>query len=222
MITLTIDTASLNCAVAVMKNDVSLARVSEKLGKGHAEKLIGQIVAATKEAKISLQIVDRIAVNIGPGSFTGVRIGVATARALALALQKPVIGVSSLEAIAFEAHKRFKKEHVISLIDAGRDMVYRQDFDENLHPMNSAKVQNSKEVIDTIDDEAVLAGPFAEAIGAMAQTKKNTIFSIEAPDVISFAILSERKTPDASPKPLYLRDADAKPQTGFSLARKKE
>lgn len=221
MITLTIDTASLNCAVAIMKNGVPLVRVSEKLGKGHAEKLIGQIVAATEEAKISLQMIDRIVVNIGPGSFTGVRIGVATARALALALQKPAIGVSSLEAIAFEAQKKIKKDHVIALIDAGRDMVYRQDFDENLRPMNSARVQNSKDVIDTIDDKAVLAGPFAETIGEMTEIKKNAIFSIEAPDVISFAILSEEKMPDTSPKPLYLRDADAKPQTGFALARKK-
>ena len=221
MITLTIDTASLNCAVAIMNNGKPMARLSETLGKGHAEKLIGQIVAATKEAKTSLQMVDRIAVNIGPGSFTGVRIGVATARALAMALQKPAIGVNSLEAIAFETHKKFKKGPVIALIDAGRDMVYRQDFDENLSPINSAKVQSSKDVVETIDDKAVLAGPFAETIGKMVSAKENVIFSIEAPDVLSFAMLSEEKTPGMPPKPLYLRDADAKPQKGSALARKK-
>lgn len=222
MITLAIDTASINCAVAIIKNGVSMARVCETLSKGHAEKLIGEIIAATKEAKVSLSMIDRIAVNIGPGSFTGVRIGVATARALALALQKPAIGVSSLEAIAFEANNHFQKNHVIALIDAGRNMVYRQDFDENLRPIIPAKVQNSKDVIETIDSKTVLAGPFAETIGKMAGQNDNLIFVMEAPDVISFALLSEKKTPDDLPKPLYLRGADAKPQMGFALPRKKE
>lgn len=222
MITLAIDTASLNCAVALMQDGRVVARVSEKIGKGHAEKLIGQIIEACSLAKIELSSIDRIAVNIGPGSFTGVRIGVATARGLALALVKPAIGVSSLEAIGFEAHGHFPKSHIIALIDAGRDMVYRQDFDENLQPLAPATVQNCEEVVAGLDEKAILAGPFSRAIAHLAGFKESSVYFLDAPDVASFAKLSQNKLPDGSPKPLYLREADAKPQMSFSVPRKKE
>ena len=220
MIILAIDTASSICAVALMADGSLVARVSDKIGKGHAEKLIDQIILATKEAGLDLDKVDRIAVNIGPGSFTGVRIGVATSRGLALALQKPAIGVSSLEAIAYEAHHQFPEKRIISLIDAGRGMVYRQDFDKNSKSLSPARVQETEDVVATLDEDAILAGPFAKTIGNLAKVNDNAIFSIDAPDVVSFAILSQSKLPEGSPKPLYLRDADAKPQMGFSLPRK--
>ena len=222
MITLAIDTASLNCAVALMKDGSIVARISEKIGKGHAEKLIGQIIEACSLAKIELSSIDRIAVNIGPGSFTGVRIGVATARGLALALEKPAIGVSSLEAIGFEAHGHFPKSHIIALIDAGRDMVYRQDFDENLQPLAPATVQDREDVVATLDKKAILAGPFSKTIAHLAGFKDSSVCFLDAPDVTSFAKLSQNKASDGSPKPLYLREADAKPQTSFSVPRKKE
>lgn len=222
MITLAIDTASIICAVAVVENGTTLARVSEKIGKGHAEKLIGQIIAATQNAGITLDMVDRIAVNIGPGSFTGVRIGVATARALALALSKPAIGVGALEAIAFEAHRNFSDNNVVALIDAGRGMVYRQDFDEHLRPLTSAYLQSCMDLIGTIDKMAVLAGPFAATINKVMSINSSEIYAIDAPDIVSLALLSEQKTSDCQPKPLYLRGADAKPQVSFAVPRKKE
>lgn len=222
MITLALDTASSNCAVALIDDGRVLARVSENIGKGHAEKLIDQIIAVKNTSGLDLNKVDRIAVNIGPGSFTGVRIGVATARGLALALKKPAVGVSSLEAIGFEALKRFPEHHVIAVIDAGRDMVYRQDFDEKLEPLIPPEVKACENVVASLDNKAIVAGPFAETIAHSAGIAENRIFSIAAPDVISFAILSQSKKSDGAPKPLYLREADAKPQMGFSLPRKKE
>lgn len=222
MITLAIDTASQICAVAIVENGTPLACVSENIGKGHAEKLIDQIVAATKESNISLARIDRLAVDIGPGSFTGVRIGVATSRALSLALSKVAIGVSSLEAIAFDAHKVFPENTVVSVIDAGRDMVYRQDFDQNLFPLAAAQLQSNKDIIDTIGKNAVVAGPYAATIGEMLASHGHEIYAVAAPDIVSFALLAEQKTPDCLPKPLYLRAADAKQQRSFALPRKKQ
>ncbi|WP_295966287.1 tRNA (adenosine(37)-N6)-threonylcarbamoyltransferase complex dimerization subunit type 1 TsaB [uncultured Bartonella sp.] len=222
MITLALDTASSNCAVALINDSRVLARISENIGKGHAEKLIDQIIAVKNMSALDLDKVDRIAVNVGPGSFTGVRIGVATARGLALALKKPAIGVSSLEAIGFEALKHFPDRHVIAVIDAGRDMVYRQDFDDRGEQLIPPEVKACKSVVASLDNKAIIAGPFAETIGHSAGIAKDQIFSIAAPDVISFAILSQLKKSEGAPKPLYLREADAKPQMGFSLPRKKE
>ena len=222
MITLALDTASSNCAVALINDGRVLARVSENIGKGHAEKLIDQIIEVKNTSGLDLDKVDRIAVNIGPGSFTGVRIGVATARGLALALKKPAVGVSSLEAIGFEALKRFPEHHVIAVIDAGRDMVYRQEFDEKLGPLIPPEVKACENVVASLDNKAIVAGPFAETIAHSAGIAENRIFSIAAPDVLSFAILAQSKKSNGAPKPLYLREADAKPQMGFSLPRKKE
>lgn len=222
MITLAIDTASAVCAVAIVENGSPLAHVSEKIGKGHAEKLIGQIIAATKQADLSLDTVDRIAVNIGPGSFTGVRIGVATARALALALERPVIGVGALEAIAFDAHKNFPDKCIVAVIDAGHEMIYRQDFDEKLQPVAAAHLESSKDIAGTVDKMAILAGPFAQEISKISGKNRDEIYFADAPDIVSFALLAEKKTDDCPAKPLYLRDANAKPQSNFALPRKQE
>ena len=219
MITLSIDTASHNCAVALVEDSKVLARISETIGKGHAERLIGQISTVMDRAKKSLKQIDRIAVNIGPGSFTGVRIGVATARALALALEKPAIGVSSLEAIGFETQKMFPDNNAIAVIDAGRGLVYRQDFASGCTPIGSAELQNSDD-FSIANNNAILAGPFALNLGEKIGLSKDRIHSFDAPDVVTYAILSETKTTDCAAKPLYLRDADAKPQSAQPLIRK--
>lgn len=220
MITLSIDTASHNCAVALVEDSKVLARISETIGKGHAERLIGQISTVMDRANKSLKQIDRIAVNIGPGSFTGVRIGVATARALALALEKPAIGVSSLEAIGFETLKMFPNNNVIAVIDAGRGLVYRQDFTSGCTPIGSAELQDSADFSIANNDNVILAGPFALNLGEKIGLSKDRIHSFDAPDVVTYAILSETKTTDCAAKPLYLRDADAKPQSAQPLIRK--
>src|SRR5690348_11165768 len=122
MILLAIDTAASLCAACVYDSAAGqeLGREVIDIGKGHAERLIGVIDGALGQAGMTYKDLDRIGVSIGPGSFTGVRVGVATARGLALALGVPAVGVNTLEALAEEAHEKLPDRAVLAAIDGRR------------------------------------------------------------------------------------------------------
>lgn len=102
MIVLAIDTALDACSVALVRDDETLHAITERMSRGQAERLAPMVRQAANAAGVTFADIDRIAVTTGPGSFTGVRVGLSFARALALALNKPCIGVSTLEALALE------------------------------------------------------------------------------------------------------------------------
>jgi tRNA threonylcarbamoyladenosine biosynthesis protein TsaB len=101
-VVLAFDTALDACSVAVVRGDQVLAELSERMQKGQAERLAPMVQEAAGAAGVALPDLDRVAVTRGPGSFTGVRVGLAFARALALAIDRPCIGVSTLEALALQ------------------------------------------------------------------------------------------------------------------------
>lgn len=213
MIVLAIDTAGVDCSAAVYDSDKGavLGQASETIGRGHAERLMEKIDAALAEAGLPLEAVERVAVTVGPGSFTGIRVGVAAARGLALALGIPVVGVSTLAVLSAAESGGAP---VVVAIDAKRGEVYLQPFEE-MRPIGQA-------VIGSIEDVRDLVGKLGARVTGSAATLLTGDHAETQPDHFPIAIvarLGAAGDPAGKPKPLYLRGPDAKPQAGFAIAR---
>lgn len=125
MLVLGLDTCLNACSVAVLDGGRVLAHRSEAMARGHQERLAPMAQAVMAEAGLAFDRLQRIGATVGPGSFTGLRVGVAFAKGLGSALSIPAIGVGSLEALAAEASGL-----VAAAIDARRDQVYLQVFED--------------------------------------------------------------------------------------------
>jgi tRNA threonylcarbamoyladenosine biosynthesis protein TsaB len=122
MLTLAIDCATQTIGIALLDNREVCAELSLKLGRHHAEVLLPALGQVCELAGLAPGKVDLLACTIGPGSFTGLRIGVSTVKGLALGLQKPVVGVSTLEALAMNGIAGAGL--VCPLLDARKNQVY--------------------------------------------------------------------------------------------------
>src|SRR5512139_1184048 len=128
MLILAIDTALDACAAAVLDTVAGelVAQETLPMKRGHAEALMPLIARVVHSAGLSFTALDRIAVTTGPGSFTGLRVGISAARGLALAAGKPAVGLTTLSAYAAPFIARNRPAPVISAIDARHDHVYVQ------------------------------------------------------------------------------------------------
>jgi tRNA threonylcarbamoyl adenosine modification protein YeaZ len=219
---LAIDCAAAPCAACVYDAaaKTELGRQVLDLGKGHAEHLMAVIDAALKAAGTRYVGLGAIAVSVGPGSFTGLRVGVSTARGLALALKIPAIGVTTLEALAAEAAASFPGRAVLAALDAGREEIHAAVYDKALAltygPAVTTLAQATAMAVDT---SAVIAGTAASKIAASAGRTFDIGPTGATADIAVYARLAAEKGAGERPKPLYLRGADAKPQAGFILPR---
>jgi len=122
-----IETATAMCATAVVEDEDRLAECGLEAPQVHSERLLPLIDECLRKAKLELPRIDGIAVSIGPGSFTGLRIGLSVAKGLAFASGKPLVAVPTLAALAFEVCRRHRVqtgEYILPLLDARRDEVY--------------------------------------------------------------------------------------------------
>lgn len=120
---LALDTSTENCSVALMIDDRIIAR-SEVAPRDHTKKILPMVDEVLKEAGITLQDLDALAYGRGPGSFTGVRIGIGIAQGLAFGAELPMIGISTLAAMAQACHRIHQSEQVVAAIDARMGEVY--------------------------------------------------------------------------------------------------
>jgi len=215
---LALDTAQNACSVAVMSEHAIIAREFEWRPRGHAEVLALMIKRVMAQAGMSFSDLDRVAVTIGPGSFTGLRVGIATARGIALAAAIPLIGISSFEAVAANIEQDEEEALPICVIfDARRGEVYVQLFGADLKALSRPCACVPTEVADILPAQKTIAigsgvELVSEALGPNAQ-KLVPSAALNVADAAVIANLALVRQPQTQPvEPLYLRAPDAKPQ----------
>ena len=222
MILLAIDTASTLCAACVYDSAAGkeLGRAVLDLGKGHAEHLIDVVHDAMAQAGVGFPALARIAVAVGPGSFTGVRVGVSAARGFAMALKIPAVGVTTLEAIAAEAREVFGAKTAMAALDGGRGEIHAAIYDEAGREIVGPAAMNLAEAAALARKHVpLLAGSAAATVAGEADAGLDLGPTAATADIRFYATLGAAKQAGEKPKPLYLREADAKPQAGFVLPR---
>jgi tRNA threonylcarbamoyladenosine biosynthesis protein TsaB len=218
MLILAIDTALDACAAAVLDTGTSkvIAMESQAMKRGHAEALMPLIARVMKETGIPFAALDRIAVTSGPGSFTGLRVGLSAARGIGLAAGKPVVGLTTLSAYAAPIVSEGAEQPVISAIDARHDHVYLQVVSGNGSSLVRPKVASMEEALAASRFGAPhLVGNAAKILAERWPSDAPPPFKVDAqlaPDIIWVAWLGAAVNPDTAPaKPYYLRAPDAKP-----------
>ena len=214
MIVLAVDTAHAACSACVYDAAAGrvLAEVTEPMRQGHAERLAGMVEQVAASAGITLQQVDRLAACSGPGTFTGVRIGLAFIRGLALVLKVPAVGVTTFEALAAGASVAAPAGDVWVIQDARRSEVYIQGFDCSRVPIGPA------EALALDEAQARLAGAQGLATGSGVRLLQLPATlgmgdTSGIPGIAAVARLAATADPAvAPPAPCYLRAADAKAQ----------
>lgn len=143
---LCLETATPSCSVALVHNGEVLACEEDPKGQNHSEKITLFIDSVMKKAGISYDQLDAVAVSMGPGSYTGLRIGVSTAKGICYAVSKPLIAVETLEAMACGGSAVISSERserrnllLIPAIDARRMEVYAAIFDENVNKIKDTE-----------------------------------------------------------------------------------
>lgn len=195
-VTLAIDTAAPRLQLALCVGN-RLDVLSEDMAQGQAERLFPALDELLRRNGRTYADLTRIAVTTGPGSFTGLRIGLSAARGLGLALGIPVLGIPSLTAISLN----LAAGPVAVLLDARRDEAYFQRFAAPGSPIAAPLLLPMREARLRVGaDDQLLETPYA-AIGAMAR------------------LAAQLPPADYPPEAAYIRDADAKPQEKFKVAR---
>jgi tRNA threonylcarbamoyladenosine biosynthesis protein TsaB len=201
----------------------------ERLTGGNAERLFPLIEEVLAEAKLSADEVDRIAVTLGPGTFTGVRVGVAAARAFSLGLRKPVVGITSLAAMAHRASQLLKPEHacrqMVVAVDARRGMIYLQRFDGAsssagdpvlLTATDAARVLASPKMRDPLLAVGSGGEAVTEAVRAAGNDCRADLPDLQ-PHASSVMEFAAKLQPLDRVTPLYLRQPDVKVREALSL-----
>jgi tRNA threonylcarbamoyladenosine biosynthesis protein TsaB len=210
LIVLSIDTCLDACAAAVWADGRTLAARSEPMRRGHQERLGALVSDLMDEAGAGFAALDRIGVTIGPGSFTGLRVGLAFAKGLGLALARPVVGIGVLEALAAG-----EPEELVAAVVAGpREQVYLQMFAAGrpLMSPDCLPIETAAARIAELADGRGLALVGSGAAGLADVAPNARIVARAAPEAATIARLAaQAPAPAGMPRPLYLRPPDARP-----------
>ena len=216
---LAVDTALGACSVAVLDGDVVRGHRLEAMERGHAEALAPMVQSVMGSAKLTFAELERLGVTTGPGTFTGQRVGLAFMRGLRVALKRPLIGITTLQAMAAAAMEETGAPFGAALHDAKRGEVYAGLYSHDaalIEPVLLSledAVAAIRQDMQHHDQPLAIAGTAGAAAAEAYRRLGGQAFvsSILHPDALWVAKLAQHApaTTDA-PRPLYLRPADAR------------
>jgi tRNA threonylcarbamoyladenosine biosynthesis protein TsaB len=223
---LAIDTALGACAACVTAQGAAepLAQEAIAMERGHAEALLPLVDRVMAKVEGGFKSLDRVAVTVGPGSYTGLRVGIAAARAIGLAVRVPVVGVTTLSALLAALVAIDNRRLLAAAIDARHGHVYFQAVAPGGRSIIAPSLMSVRDAARVIGaGPATLTGSGAPALMAeLAGFDVMVQDTPPAPDIAFVARLGLAADPaQALPKPLYLRGPDAQPQDAARLPRAK-
>jgi tRNA threonylcarbamoyl adenosine modification protein YeaZ len=223
---LAIDTALEACAAAVLDTERgTVASQSLPMVRGHAEALMPLIARVMAQADMAFSALDRIAVTTGPGSFTGLRVGISAARGIALSASKPAVGLTTLAAYAAPHIAHDDKTAVAVAIDARHQHVYLQIFGPGGRTLAAPRIASVADAVRAAANGPVrIVGTGANMLAAAWPSREPEPALVDdrrAPDIVWVGRLGVAADEGAAdPKPLYLRAPDAQPQDAARLPRR--
>ncbi|MEQ1789413.1 MAG: tRNA (adenosine(37)-N6)-threonylcarbamoyltransferase complex dimerization subunit type 1 TsaB [Rickettsiales bacterium] len=179
---LAIDSSTSSCSVSVWKNGAISAYYEETVAAMQSKNLILMVEEALNKSGTEYKELSAVACTIGPGSFTGIRIGLASARGIGLAANIPVLGFSSLEVLAFETKQKRLDTTILAMLNAGKGEIIYQNFNDNMEATCEATLKTATGI-------EILTPPRADFLAQLAATHP------------------ERAV---APLPFYVRPPDAK------------
>ena len=217
MIVLALDTALAACSACLFdaERDKVLASESVLIGKGHAEALLPMVERVVAKLDAGWQGIGRFGVVVGPGSYTGLRVGISAARAAALATGRPAVGITTFAAFAAPLVAVSEGVAIAVAIDAKHGNVFLQIFSPEGRPVGEPAALSLELAVERIGGEPLhLAGSGASllqaALSRVGRAAKSVIVEA-APDIVSVAKLTVSAHPRMAPAdPLYIKGADAR------------
>jgi tRNA threonylcarbamoyladenosine biosynthesis protein TsaB len=223
---LAIDTSCAAASVAVVEGGRGgpLAVMSTPMAHGHADALPLMVEEAMRGVEGGFSSLARIAVATGPGSFTGIRVGLAMARAMGMALAIPVVGVSTLAAFAAPLLSEPRAGIIAVTIDARHGSVYFQLFEASGRPLGPPRCDTLRECVRAIGaGPAWFAGDAAALVASEAQ-RAGLPYDLDgarpAPDIVALAQMGLAVEPSKNhARPVYVKPPDARPSAAEPIAR---
>lgn len=200
------DTTQAACSVCVQRGPQLIDEIVEPMQRGHAEALVPMLHRVIERSGTDLSEVSRLAVTVGPGSFTGVRLGLSAMRAYALALDRPLHGIGSFQAMAVADPEPVP---ILVAVDVRRNSFYAQLFDAKRRAM-SAPALVSEEALSALapQERFLVVGSGAEHVMQLPFAEVSAAPAFPQARYVAALALNEEK-PAGLPLPLYLRPADA-------------
>lgn len=226
LIVLGLDTAQAACSAALTRGGEVLAVRSQEMETGHAEVLAPMIETLLAGTKLVPRDIARIGCTVGPGTFTGLRVALALARAMGLALSVPVLGVTTLEALAAGALRAAPSaDAAVAAMDARRGELYFQIFAKDLTPLTEPGIASfalaSQRLAALGGKTLALAGTGAQLFAENPRGFFPLLTGVCFPAAPDVAFIAARAADESArpPEPLYLRAPGAEPQAAAKPLR---